>query len=115
MLRIDPEPGLRLRLSAKDDGQRGWSPLTLDASFASELGEQLEPYERLLHSALIGDAQPFAREDSVEQSWRIVQPLIDAPPPLHVYQRGSWGPVQQADELVRGQSRWHSPWMPDEV
>jgi glucose-6-phosphate 1-dehydrogenase len=114
VLRVDPEPGLRLALAAKDDSDRGWSPFTLDAEFSRELGEQLEPYERLLHSALIGDAQPFAREDGVEESWRIVQPLIDAPPPIHVYERGGWGP-KAAEELVRGQGRWHAPWMPDEV
>ena len=101
-------------LTAKDD-DGGWVPLTLDSSFARELGEPLEPYERLLHGALIGDAQLFAREDSVEESWRIVQPLIDAAPPVHTYQRGSWGPAEQADKLVRGHAHWHKPWTPDEV
>jgi glucose-6-phosphate 1-dehydrogenase len=115
VLRVDPEPGLRLALTAKDDQDKGWKPLTLDASFARELGEPLEPYERLLHSALIGDAQLFAREDSVEESWRIVQPLIDNPGPVHSYKRGSWGPVEAADKLVRGHAKWHQPWMPDEV
>ena len=115
VLRVDPEPGLRLALTAKDDDDKGWSPLTLDASFSRELGEPLEPYERLLHSAMIGDAQLFAREDSVEESWRIVQPLLDAPSPLHTYERGSWGPVEEADKLVRGHAKWHKPWTPDEV
>jgi glucose-6-phosphate 1-dehydrogenase len=114
VLRIDPTPGLRLALTAKDnDG--GWVPLTLDSSFAQELGEPLEPYERLLHGALVGDAQLFAREDSVEESWRIVQPLIDAAPPVHSYERGSWGPTAEADKLVRGHAKWHKPWTPDEV
>jgi glucose-6-phosphate 1-dehydrogenase len=115
VLRVDPEPGLRLALTAKDDDDKGWSPLTLDSSFGRELGEPLEPYERLLHSAMIGDAQLFAREDSVEESWRIVQPLIDAPSPLHSYKRGSWGPVEEADKLVRGHAKWHKPWTADEV
>jgi glucose-6-phosphate 1-dehydrogenase len=115
VLRVDPEPGLRLALTAKDDQASGWKPLTLDAEFSRELGEPLEPYERLLHSALVGDAQLFAREDSVEESWRIVQPLLDAPPPVHSYQRGSWGPVEAADKLVRGHAKWHKPWTPDEV
>ncbi|HET9169232.1 MAG TPA: glucose-6-phosphate dehydrogenase [Actinospica sp.] len=114
VLRIDPEPGLRMALTAKDnDG--GWNPLTLDASFNRELGEPFEPYERLLHGALVGDASSFAREDSVEESWRIVQPLIDAPPPVHVYEPGGWGPAEAADKLVRGHARWHKPWTPDEV
>ena len=114
VLRIDPNPGLRLALTAKDnDG--GWVPLTLDSSFAQELGEPFEPYERLLHGALVGDAQLFAREDSVEESWRIVQPLIDAAPPVHSYERGTWGPTAEADKLVRGHAKWHKPWTPDEV
>jgi glucose-6-phosphate 1-dehydrogenase len=115
VLRIDPEPGLRLAITAKDDQTAGWSPLTLDATFAPELGEPLEPYERLLYSALIGDAQLYAREDSVEESWRIVQPLIDAPPPVQVYQRGSWGPVEAVEKMTRAHVKWHKPWMPDEV
>ncbi|HEX4787533.1 MAG TPA: glucose-6-phosphate dehydrogenase [Actinospica sp.] len=114
VLRVDPEPGLRLALAAKDDEDGGWKPLTLDSSFTKELGQPLEPYERLLHGALAGDAQLFAREDSVEESWRIVQPLIDAPPPVHAYKRGSWGPAEEADKLVRGHARWHKPWTPDE-
>ena len=114
VLRVDPEPGLRLALTAKDDQDDGWSPLTLDAKFTAELGEPLEPYERLLNAAMVGDAQLFAREDSVEESWRIVQPLIDAPPPVHPYERGSWGP-EEAEKLARGHARWHKPWMPDEV
>ncbi len=113
VLRIDPDPGLRLAITAKADQTADWSPLTLDAAFARELGEPLEPYERLLHGALIGDAQLFAREDSVEESWRIVQPLLDDPAPLHVYEPGSWGPVKAADKLVHGHVHWHEPWIPD--
>lgn len=70
----------------------------LDTSFSHELGEPWEPYERLLHAGLMGDHQLFARQDSVEETWRIVQPLLDAPPTPHTHQRGSWGPA-----------RW-SPW-----
>ncbi|MBR7836798.1 glucose-6-phosphate dehydrogenase [Actinospica durhamensis] len=115
VLRIDPDPGLRIALTAKADQTADWTPLTLDATFGRELGEPLEPYERLLQAALVGDAQLFAREDSVEESWRIVQPLIDSPSPLHVYERGSWGPEKAADKLGHGHVNWHQPWMPDEV
>jgi glucose-6-phosphate 1-dehydrogenase len=108
VLRIDPDPGLQLQLVAQDEGS--WRPVHLDASFARDLGEPLEAYERLLHSALIGDHGLFTREDSVEESWRIVQPLIDTPPPLHAYGRGSLGPTQ-AQELVHGHPSWHRPWI----
>lgn len=107
VLRIDPDPGLRLQLVAQDDDS--WRAVHLDASFARDLGEPLEPYERLLYSALKGDHSLFTREDSVEESWRIVQPLIDAPPPLHAYQPGSLGPAE-AQQLLHGHPGWHQPW-----
>jgi hypothetical protein len=109
VLRIDPDPGLRLQLSAL--AGQSWRPVHLDTSFARELGEPAEPYERLLHAALAGDHQLFARQDSVEETWRIVQPLLDHPPDVRSYPRGSWGP-DDAEALVRGHPRWQSPWLP---
>ena len=56
-------------------------------------GEGATPYEVLLHAALVGETTRFTRQDGVEQTWRIMQPLLDAPPPVHVYAPGSWGPT----------------------
>lgn len=109
VMRIDPDPGLRLELSAL--AEQSWRPVHLDTSFARELGEPPEPYERLLHAALAGDRQLFARQDSVEETWRIVQPLLDDPPEVRPYPRGSWGP-EDAESLVRGHPRWQPPWLP---
>jgi glucose-6-phosphate 1-dehydrogenase len=106
VLRIDPDPGLRLQLTGRDD--HTWRPLHLDDRFAQDLGEPAEPYERLLHAAMTGDHQLFAREDSVEETWRIVQPLLDEPPEIHRYERGSWGPAAAA-RLTRGHPRWQKP------
>ena len=64
-------------------------------------GEGATPYEVLLHAALVGETTRFTRQDGVEQTWRIMQPLLDAPPPVHVYAPGSWGPAE-ADALVAG-------------
>jgi glucose-6-phosphate 1-dehydrogenase len=108
VLRIDPDPGMRLQLSAL--AQESWRAVHLDASFTRELGEPLEPYERLLHAAMAGDRQLFARQDSVEETWRIVQPLLNFPPEIRPYQRGSWGPAE-AESLVRGHPRWQQPWL----
>ena len=52
----------------------------------------------------------FTRQDGVEEAWRIMQPLLDAPPPVHAYAPGSWGPAD-ADELTAGVGGWHQPWM----
>lgn len=110
VLRIDPDPGMRLRLRAQGgDGQ--WQDVCMDSSFAEDLGEPVRPYERLLHAALTGDRQLFARQDAIEETWRIVQPLLDTPGEVHRYEPGSWGPAA-ADALLAGHHRWQQPWLP---
>ena len=49
---------------------------------------------------MVGDTTRFTRQDGVEETWRIMQPLLDDPPPARPYQRGSWGPAE-ADALLR--------------
>lgn len=110
VLRIDPEPGMRLQLSGKVDD--GWHDVHLDSSFAEDLGEPERPYERLFHSALTGDHQHFARIDSIEHTWRIVQPLLDNPGEIHPYDCDTWGP-DAADALLEGHHPWQEPWMPE--
>ena len=82
----------------------------LDLEFAEQGGEGATPYEVLLHAALVGDSRRFKRQDSVEETWRIMQPLLDAPPPVQPYEKGSWGPGG-GDHLVAGHGRWHEPWV----
>jgi glucose-6-phosphate 1-dehydrogenase len=110
VLRIDPAPGADLIVQAKKPGAEATRSVDLSLVFAEELGEAPEPYERLLSDALRGDASLFTREDAVEETWRIVQPLLDAPPPVETYAQGSWGP-HSADRLPAGVSRWHQPWL----
>ena len=74
--------------------------ISLDMEFADEGGEGATPYEVLLHAAMRGDSTRFTRQDGVEETWRIMQPLLDAPPPVHPYAPGSWGPPE-ADRLAR--------------
>jgi glucose-6-phosphate 1-dehydrogenase len=80
--------------------------------FADEGGEGPTPYEVLLHAAMVGDTTRFTRQDGVEETWRIMQPLLDSPPPVQSYAPGSWGPAAVHD-LVAGHSPWHEPWMGD--
>jgi glucose-6-phosphate 1-dehydrogenase len=82
----------------------------LSLIFAEELGEAPEPYERLLSDAMKGDSSQFTRQDTVAETWRIVQPLLDAQPPLESYQPGSWGPAG-ADKLLAGHPGWREPWL----
>jgi glucose-6-phosphate 1-dehydrogenase len=109
VLRIDPDPGLRLQLSAR--GRRGWEDVHLDSSFAEDLGEPIQTYERLLQAGMTGDRQLFAREDGIEETWRIMQPLLDTPGKVHSYQPGSWGP-DEAKSLLSGHHGWRQPWLP---
>jgi len=111
LLRIGPKPGARLGLVAQQADARGLRPLELDVSFASMGGEGPTAYEVLLQAAMAGDPSHFARDDFVEEAWRVVQPLLDAPPPVEVYEPGSWGP-RGAQALVRGHDGWHYPWLP---
>ena len=111
VLRVDPQPGLRIGLTSKGSGQRAWQTVHLDMLFAQEHGQVLEPYERLLRAATAGDDHLFSREDGVEETWRVIQPLLDQSPPVREYPQGSWGPKDAAD-LVRGICEWHKPWLP---
>ena len=87
----------------------GSAPIELDVEFAEQGGEGPTPYEVLLHAAMVGDHTRFTRQDGVEETWRIMQPLIDNPPPVHPYKPGSWGP-KEAEKLVAGYG-WHGPWL----
>jgi len=109
-VRIDPQPGARLRFLAKKAGEEAFEAADLEVLFEKEPEEEPEPYERLLADALSGDAQLFTREESIEETWRIVQPLLDQPGPVHPYRKQSWGP-EQGEELTRGICQWYEPWL----
>jgi glucose-6-phosphate 1-dehydrogenase len=110
VVKIDPATGVRIVLDAQRADKAGPQAIELDMEFAQEGGEGATPYEVLLHAALQGDSTHFTREDSVEACWRILQPLLDAPPVAHPYAKGSWGPSAAA-ELTAGFGGWHEPWI----
>jgi glucose-6-phosphate 1-dehydrogenase len=110
-VRIEPTPGARIRLYAKAAGEEAFQPADLEVLFEKVPGEDPEPYERLLDDALAGRNQLFTREDAVEETWRIVEPLLDDPGPIHPYQPGTWGPPE-AETLTRGTCQWFEPWLP---
>jgi glucose-6-phosphate 1-dehydrogenase len=66
------------------------------------------PYERLLGDAMTGDGALFAREDSVEAAWAVVDPILTRHQPAIAYKRGSWGP-RQSEALLAGGCCWHNP------
>ena len=82
--------------------------INLDMEFAEEGGEGATPYEVLLHAAMIGQSTRFTRQDGVEETWRIMQPLLDAPPPVHSYRRDRGGrprPTTSSPATVAGTRR----------
>jgi glucose-6-phosphate 1-dehydrogenase len=111
VVRLDPSTGIRLVLDAQRADMVGPSEIQLDMEFSEEGGEGATPYEVLLHAAMVGDSTRFTRQDGVEETWRIMEPLLTAPPPVDTYAKGSWGPPA-ADKLVAGHGRWHGPWVP---
>jgi glucose-6-phosphate 1-dehydrogenase len=113
VLRIHPDDGLAVVFGAKVPGP-GFRvrSVAMEFLYASAFpGEGLDAYERLLLDALVGDPTLFIRSDEVAEAWRIVDPITQAwaaerPPPVHLYEAGTWGP-READLLVeRDGRRW---------
>ncbi|MEI6620709.1 MAG: glucose-6-phosphate dehydrogenase [Actinomycetes bacterium] len=113
VIRLGPSTGVRMMLDARRAESRRAAPILFDVEFKEAGGEGATPYEVLLSAALTGDDARFTRQDQVEQTWRIMQPLLDAPPPVQTYERGSWGPAA-ADALVAEHGGWYAPWIEGE-
>lgn len=111
VVRIDPDPGAELCLLAKKGGEDALQRVHLDLLFGEQVGDQPAPYERLLHDALYGDPELFPNQEAIEQTWRIVQPLLDEPGEVQPYEPGSWGP-EGAGHLLTGHGGWRKPWLP---
>ena len=111
IVRIDPAAGSCVLLEAKAPGEDELRRVHLDLLFDEQYGELPGPYERLLGDALRGDPEHFSREDAVEETWRIVQPLLDKPCEIETYKSGGWGP-KGANSLTEDFGGWREPWLP---
>jgi len=104
---LGAEPGVRITVQAKKPGPVfATRPVDLAVDFASALGGQ-EPYERLLDDVLDGNPRRFGRQDSVEEAWRIVEPLMGVTVPIEAYKPGSMGP--HAANRLAPDGYWHDP------
>jgi glucose-6-phosphate 1-dehydrogenase len=110
VVRLDPSTGVRLLVEAQPAGSPKAQQFSLDLEFAQQGGEGPTPYEVLLYAAMLGDSTRFTRQDTVEETWRILQPLLDASSEPHPYAKGSWGP-EAAEKLVAHHGGWHGPWV----
>jgi len=105
--RVKPDDATSLYLQAKLPGDRMVSRGTeLDMSVADAFGEGPGAYQRLIKDALDGDARFFARQDSVEEAWRVFDRVIANPEQVEIYDPGSWGPAA-VDKLLEGDDVWH--------
>jgi len=106
--RISPDITMAIGANVMDDDDKSiGQPLELMASHRPGPTE-MDAYERVLGDAMEGDRALFAREDYVEEAWRIVDPVLKAGTPLHEYEPGSWGP-KEADEQVLPPGGWRNP------
>jgi glucose-6-phosphate 1-dehydrogenase len=105
--RIWPETAVSFTVHGKKPGA-GWEPQAEQLSFAQQPGSDIRPYDRLIGAALDGDRWLFARQDTVEAAWRIVDPVLGDVVPVHPYARGSWGP-EEANRLLADGDTWHDP------
>jgi glucose-6-phosphate 1-dehydrogenase len=107
--RLGTKDGVTFSVQAKTPGPHLDSQkVDVAVDFAAALGERRDAYERLLDDAMAGSSRRFAREDVVEQTWRIVQPALDHPGSVHPYFRGEWGPAQ-ADRILDTGDTWYTP------
>ncbi|HEY4418249.1 MAG TPA: glucose-6-phosphate dehydrogenase [Pseudonocardia sp.] len=105
--RIWPNTEIGLALAGKKPGA-GREPQLQDLVFAEDSGADMRPYDRLIGAALDGNRVLFARQDTVEAAWRVVDPVLGDVVPVHPYQRGTWGP-KEADSLLSNGDDWHDP------
>jgi glucose-6-phosphate 1-dehydrogenase len=102
--RLGPDVAIALGVRSKTTGE-AMIGHEVELIAAEHGGDEMDAYARLLGDAMRGDPTLFAREDAVEASWRIVDPVLDDNRPVHTYEPGTWGPAE-ADRLIRGTGGW---------
>jgi glucose-6-phosphate 1-dehydrogenase len=106
--RLSPDVTIAIGARAKKPGPEMVSEPTELRVVHQENGEGLDPYERLIGDAWVGDGTLFARQDGVEEAWKIVDPILGNVTPVHEYACGSWGPPD-ASRLTAIVGGWHCP------
>ncbi len=105
--RVWPETQVGLTLAGKKPGA-GWEPESQELAFTQRPGKDMRPYDRLIGAALDGDRWLFARQDTVEAAWQVVDPVLGDVTPVHPYAKATWGP-EEADRLLPDRDAWHDP------
>jgi glucose-6-phosphate 1-dehydrogenase len=105
--RLAPDMSISLGARAKQPGEQLVGE-EAELYAGHESGSERPPYQRLIGDAAEGDQLLFAREDTVEAAWRIVDPILDLPQAPLRYRRGTWGPKAALGLLPAGE-QWHAP------
>lgn len=108
VLRIGADAGVGLSLRVKVPGKDTAEPELVNLDFETSLGYIPTPYERLLSDAIAGDRTLFPGQDVIDETWRILQPILDSPPPVQAYEPGTWGP-EDAIHMARHVGGWREP------
>jgi glucose-6-phosphate 1-dehydrogenase len=107
-LRLSPEVTLAFAVNIIAPGQDNVSQSTEMVASRQPRAEEMDAYERLLSDAMEGDATLFAREDYVEEAWRIVDPVLKAGTPVFEYEPNTWGP-SEVNQKVCPPEGWRDP------
>jgi glucose-6-phosphate 1-dehydrogenase len=105
--RLSPEVVLALGTKVKRPGE-GMVGERIELVARHQEPDEMDPYERLLGDAARGDATLFARQDAVEESWRVVDPVLRNVTPLYEYEPDTWGPPE-AERFMASEGGWHNP------
>ena len=111
-LRISPDITFAVGANVIAPGQETVSAMAEMMGTQHPRADEMDAYERLLGDAMAGDATLFAREDHVEEAWRIVDPVLKAKTPVYEYEPGTWGP-KEVDKAVVPAGGWQAPTMLD--
>jgi len=106
--RISPDVTIAIGANAIAPGEETVSQTTEMVGTRLPRADEMDAYERVLGDAMHGDATLFAREDYVEEAWRIVDPVLKAGTPVYGYEPGTWGP-KEVDGSVSPPGGWHNP------
>ncbi len=107
---INPQVIIAIEVQARRPGVEEFAVEDIELMAMRHAAHTIPPYQRLLAAALRGEHDLFADQDTIEEAWRIVDPILGDATPVHAYERGSWGPAE-ADALTPS-GGWYPPTVP---
>jgi glucose-6-phosphate 1-dehydrogenase len=106
-MRLSPDISISKGLRVKKPGER-MAGQDVELTLVRQAAEDMPPYQRLLGDAMRGNAELFARQDSVEAQWRVVDGILGNVTPLYAYEPRTWGP-EEAYQLIGRHGPWLNP------